>query len=171
MRTEPAHDHESPRPDPAAMSAEQLVVLLAHAIRKQRLKALEPFGLALHQARAFAIIGRESARGGQELRLTGLAHRLRIAPRSATEVVDALEQKGLVLRSPSPTDRRATVLSLTDAGHRILAALREKEAAGHPGADPTHDWESTPTGIFAGLDTGQLRTLTDLLRQVVRSLP
>ena len=40
---------------------------------------------------------------------------LRIAPRSATEVVDALEERGLVERRPDPADRRATLVALTDA--------------------------------------------------------
>ena len=52
------------------------------------------------------------------VRSSELAQLLRIAPRSATEVVDALEAKGLVQRSPDPTDRRATLVSLTATGRR-----------------------------------------------------
>ena len=37
------------------------------------------------------------------MRPSVLAERLRIAPRSATEVVDALEARGLVERGPDPT--------------------------------------------------------------------
>jgi DNA-binding MarR family transcriptional regulator len=53
------------------------------------------------------------------IRGSALAQRLHIAPRSATEVVDALEEKGLVRRSPDPTDRRATLVSLTEEGERL----------------------------------------------------
>jgi len=52
-----------------------------------------------------------------------LADRLRIAPRSATEVVDQLEAKDLVRREPDPTDRRATLVVATDAGAELFANL------------------------------------------------
>lgn len=54
-----------------------------------------------------------------------LSKHLRIAPRSATEVVDALAERGLVERSPDPADRRATVLDVTADGRRMGDALRE----------------------------------------------
>lgn len=38
-------------------------------------------------------------------------------------VVERLEAKGLVTRHRNPTDRRARVLALTDAGEALLAAL------------------------------------------------
>ncbi|WP_372697296.1 MarR family winged helix-turn-helix transcriptional regulator [Arthrobacter sp. JSM 101049] len=53
------------------------------------------------------------------LRLKALAGQLRIAPRSATEVVDQLEAKGLVERIPDPHDRRAVLVRLTDTGQQL----------------------------------------------------
>ena len=44
------------------------------------------------------------------MRPSVLAERLHIAARSATEVVDALEERGLVERGPDPDDRRATLV-------------------------------------------------------------
>ena len=44
--------------------------------------------------------------------------------RSATEVVDALESRGLVQRRPDPSDRRATLAELTGHGGEVLAAVR-----------------------------------------------
>lgn len=38
-------------------------------------------------------------------------------------VVDRLEQKGLIARRPSPRDKRAKVLSLTEQGQAVLAEL------------------------------------------------
>jgi DNA-binding MarR family transcriptional regulator len=60
------------------------------------------------------------------LRLKDLAERLRIAPRSATEVVDQLQDKGLVERRPDPVDRRATRIVLTEGGTRVRAQVREE---------------------------------------------
>lgn len=143
--------HEPEAEIPAdELSASQLVMTLAGRIRQARLAALEPFGLAPHQARAFTIIARHSRRG--ELRLSDLARRLGIAPRSATEVVDALEDKGLVERAPSPTDRRATVLSVTDHGRAVLDRMHTR-----PG--------SPDDSVFASLSTEELESLTSLLRR------
>ncbi len=61
--------------------------------------------------------------GQGDVRLKDLAGRLRIAPRSATEVVDQLEAKGLVRREPDPTDRRATLIVATSAGQKLFADI------------------------------------------------
>src|SRR5512146_2241206 len=58
------------------------------------------------------------------MRSSELAAHLHIAPRSATEVIDALEAKGLVQRSPDPTDRRATLVSLTSRGAELMDEVR-----------------------------------------------
>ena len=50
------------------------------------------------------------------VRLSDLAEALHIAPRSATEVADGLQQRGLVERTPDPGDRRAVILRLTAEG-------------------------------------------------------
>ncbi len=58
-----------------------------------------------------------------DMRLSDLSERLHIAPRSATEVVDALESRGLVNRRTDPGDRRATLVRLTEHGTDILDAI------------------------------------------------
>jgi DNA-binding MarR family transcriptional regulator len=45
----------------------------------------------------------------------GLATRLEVSARNITGLVDALEEAGYVERAPHPTDRRATLVSLTPA--------------------------------------------------------
>jgi DNA-binding MarR family transcriptional regulator len=58
------------------------------------------------------------------MRLSELSDHLRIAPRSATEVVDALEARGLVQRRPDPGDRRAILVEVTGPGASVLDAIR-----------------------------------------------
>jgi DNA-binding MarR family transcriptional regulator len=58
------------------------------------------------------------------MRLSELSEHLRIAPRSATEVADALESRGLAGRRPDPADRRATLIELTGQGASVLDAIR-----------------------------------------------
>jgi DNA-binding MarR family transcriptional regulator len=62
------------------------------------------------------------------MRLSELSDWLRIAPRSATEVVDALEKRGLAGRRPDPGDRRATLVEVTGDGGSVLDAIRGSEA-------------------------------------------
>jgi DNA-binding MarR family transcriptional regulator len=45
-----------------------------------------------------------------------LADELGLSPRNMTALVDSLESEGLVRRQPHPTDRRATVVELTELG-------------------------------------------------------
>jgi DNA-binding MarR family transcriptional regulator len=59
------------------------------------------------------------------LRPTDLASRLRISPRSVTEVVDGLVQAGLLERTPDPRDRRAVSLDLTAEGHAQVRAIQQ----------------------------------------------
>ena len=69
------------------------------------------------------------------MRPSVLAERLHIAARSATEVVDALEARGLVERGPDPDDRRATLVRPTEAARAELAEVDRvrREQAGDPG--------------------------------------
>jgi DNA-binding MarR family transcriptional regulator len=60
-----------------------------------------------------------------------LAVDLDVAARSITAKVDQAEQDGLVRRLPDPTDRRATLVELTDAGRAVLDAVA---SARHEGA-------------------------------------
>src|SRR4051794_24617061 len=58
-----------------------------------------------------------------------LARALRVSPRNITGLVDALEADGLATRGPHPTDRRALLVSLTEAGQRAATALAEDRQA------------------------------------------
>lgn len=128
---------------------------LARRIRRTRTEALAPYGLTPHQAGAFVAIARHQHRyPADELRLSGLARRLHIAPRSATEVVDALCERGLVQREPSATDRRATSLVLTPAGEALLADVRAASPA---------------TEVFAALTDAERTRLAALLQKILDS--
>lgn len=94
--------------------------LLRHASRE----SLAAWDIAPSHARALGVLIREG-----DQRLSDLSERLRIAPRSTTEVVDGLQERGLVERRADPADRRATIVSVTRAGHRVGAAVQADRAA------------------------------------------
>src|SRR4051794_39474520 len=87
---------------------------VARRLRHASRESLAEWDVAPSHARALGVLDRLGP-----LRLSDLAERLRIAPRSTTEVVDGLEERGLVQRRPDPDDRRATYVSLTAAGQQV----------------------------------------------------
>ncbi|MFC7545242.1 MarR family winged helix-turn-helix transcriptional regulator [Plantactinospora sp. GCM10030261] len=49
-----------------------------------------------------------------------LADLERVQPPTMTKIVAKLEERGLVRRSPHPTDGRQVILALTEAGHEVF---------------------------------------------------
>jgi DNA-binding MarR family transcriptional regulator len=97
---------------------------VARRLRHLNRDTLSPWGITPSQSRALAVLMRHD-----ELRLSELAEHLRIAARSATEVVDDLQERGLVERRPDPADRRATQVVLTAAGAETGRAIRTARQA------------------------------------------
>ncbi|TFV48929.1 MarR family transcriptional regulator [Blastococcus sp. TF02A-35] len=113
---------------------------VARTQRRRFRDLLGPWDLSPHQARALGVIC-----AGDGVRLSDLAGRLRIAPRSATEVADALQERGLIGRSPDPGDRRAVLLRATDEGRRVreeIDAARAADAEELYGRLPAEDRET-----------------------------
>jgi len=117
-------------------------------LRRLSREALEPLNVSPSHGRALSVLMRHGP-----TRPGALAERLRIAARSATEVVDDLERRGLVARAPDPADRRATLVSLTEAGE---AAGEEIRAAREAGAEH----------FFAELSATDRADLTRILRKL-----
>ncbi|MER7889752.1 MarR family transcriptional regulator [Micromonospora sp. NPDC094482] len=119
---------------------------VARRLRHRTRESLEPWDVTPSQARALGVLARHGV-----LRPSSLAEHLRIAARSATEVVDDLQARGLVERRPDPNDRRATLVALTAEGARTASAIRD---ARHAEADR----------FFADLDPVDREQLARILR-------
>lgn len=91
---------------------------VARQLRETSQEALAPWDITPAHYRALRMLRRHGA-----MRLSDLSDHLRIAARSATEVVDALEASNLARRQPDPGDRRATLVELTDHGAGVLEAI------------------------------------------------
>jgi DNA-binding MarR family transcriptional regulator len=92
---------------------------VSRRLRETSQETLAPWDISPSQFRALRVLNHHGA-----IRLSDLSGRLHIAPRSATEVVDALESRALVERRPDPSDRRATLAELTGHGTGVLRAIR-----------------------------------------------
>jgi DNA-binding MarR family transcriptional regulator len=62
--------------------------------------------------------------GGSRI-MSALSEDLGVTRRNVTALVDALQKEGLVRRSPHPTDRRATVIELTEEGKQKARSTHE----------------------------------------------
>ena len=136
---------DSPTDDGTAALGD-LLLRAARTLRRRFGAVLAPWELSPHQARALRVV---CARDG--VRLSELAEALRIAPRSATEVADGLQGRGLVERTADPADRRAVLLTPTAAGRQVQREVDDARAA-------------DAAGLFARLPPADRTELERILR-------
>ncbi|MFJ4790763.1 MarR family winged helix-turn-helix transcriptional regulator [Streptomyces sp. NPDC088794] len=73
--------------------------------------------LPMAQVELLQVLGEHSP-----ARVSELATRQRLAPSTVSGLIGQMITAGLVVREVDPADRRASVVTLTDAGHEQLAA-------------------------------------------------
>jgi len=83
-----------------------------------------------------------------------LAGRLEVEGPTLVRRLDQLEAEGLVARSDSPGDRRATRVALTDAGRSLFKKIRTSVA-------------ETETEVVGGLAAGEVETTLRVLRHLI----
>jgi DNA-binding MarR family transcriptional regulator len=115
------------------------VVRLTRHLRGRRVDAQ----VSLTQLSALATLARDGA-----MTPGNLAAREKVQPPSMTRVIASLVELGLVERAPHPTDGRQIIVTLSDAGHALIA-------------DETHAREAWMNERLSGLDEAQLKTLRD----------
>jgi DNA-binding MarR family transcriptional regulator len=86
-----------------------------------------------------------------------LATALKVSPRNVTGLVDALEAGSFVTRSPHPSDRRATLVTLTDRGRRTMSEMEQQR-------------RQIAAELVADLDPAQLQSLCRGLDSVAARL-
>lgn len=103
-----------------------------------RLIAAENIGVTPGEARALVHV----AHAGP-VRQTILAERMGLEAMTLSTYLDRLEERGLVLREPDPTDRRAKLVQTTPAAEAVLSMIRQVGVTvrheAEEGIDPA-DW-------------------------------
>ena len=87
----------------------------------RRLRKHELAGLTPTQLSALSTVERSGP-----VRLGDLAAAERIAPSTLTRLVSVLEERGYVRRYPVPGDARASLVTVTEAGHEALERIRRE---------------------------------------------
>lgn len=94
------------------------VLRLARRLRQMRDPAVD---LSANQLSAMGVL-----HASGDLLIGELAARELVQPPSMTRIVNGLEERGLVARTPDPTDRRLCRVGLTEAGRQVLLANRKR---------------------------------------------
>ena len=81
-------------------------------------ESVAPHGLTTLQFTTLSVLSRH----GAPLSTSQLARRAFMTPQSMSEVIHALERKGLIKRNPHPNHRRTLPATLTAKGRRVLTA-------------------------------------------------
>ena len=122
-----------------------LLARLGFEMKARALQMAEEQGFELYDYSLLAIL-EESARETQAT----IADALSLDPSRLVAVLDTLEQRGLISRQRDPLDRRRHVVSITPAGKREHAKLREH-------------FRRLDDEFMAPLDAAERKTLHELL--------
>ncbi|MGI3781873.1 MAG: MarR family winged helix-turn-helix transcriptional regulator [Janthinobacterium lividum] len=96
------------------------VMRLARRLRQVRADGLE---LTASQLSAMGALAR-----ADDQPIGALAAAEKVAAPSMTRVVNALQERGLVARTPDPSDRRQSLVSLTPSGRDLLLLNRRRRS-------------------------------------------
>jgi DNA-binding MarR family transcriptional regulator len=122
-----------------------VIARLERAVRAAINERVRPYGLTTLQYTTLSVLGR---RGG--LSNAQLARRSYMTPQSMSEVIEALEGKGLIKRDQHPNHRRVYPAQLTATGIKVLEAC--DEAVGNMEEDMLHELDADEReALYGGL--------------------
>ena len=136
----------------AAMQAVTNVMRVQQILQAGVDDSLKPHGLTFARYEALVLLS-FSQRGSLPMRMMG--ERLQLHPTSITNIVDRLEIDGLARRLPHPSDRRTTLVQLTEVGRERLQVATEAVTAANFG--------------LVGLDDAELDALSRVLTKLRRA--
>jgi DNA-binding MarR family transcriptional regulator len=129
-----------------------VVARLERATRRRINDRVSEHGLTVLQYTTLSVLGRRG-----ELSNAQLARRAYMSPQAMSEVIEALEGKGLITRNQHPNHRRVYPATLTTKGKKVLAACEAQI-------------DELESDMLAGLSAADRRRLRDGLITAVRNL-
>ena len=139
------------------VTAEQLAISLRESITRLNRR--------LRQARAVGDLTFSQLSALTSLQLAGaltpreLADVERVQPPTMTKIVGKLEDRGLVVRTPHPTDRRQVILAATEQGRAVYAQFEKAR----------NEWLALQLAELTPEERDTLERAAQILRQVARN--
>ncbi len=152
-RVAPDFDERYPGASGLATEAAMNLVLTADQVVKHVSELLRPFDLSP----AGGLVLSALADSDSPLSPNKIAERLIISRASVTGLLDSLERRGYVQRTPHGSDRRMLLIELTDAGRKVAGDFRPI----------VHRREK---GWLGSLSEREQRQLVDLLHRIQATL-
>lgn len=97
-------------------SLSRIIHFLAWDIQNLAQRMLKPYDVTLEQFHLLKVISKKNT----NLTQTEICQKTSKSAGNITRIIDRLESKSLVIRRPSPNDRRAIVVALTKEGQSVL---------------------------------------------------
>ena len=108
--------------DPTPIPSKHGIIRLINRVRVELIDALDlelsQFDISAPQLIVLASVANKEADSASTL-----CKSISYDPGAMTRMIDRLEQKGLIRRTPNPDDRRATNLELTTAGRALYPQM------------------------------------------------
>jgi DNA-binding MarR family transcriptional regulator len=128
------------------------------ALKRSLAQVVEPFGITPQQYNVMRIL---RGAGPDGLPTLTIGERMIEQTPGVTRLVDRLETKGLVARTPCPTDRRRVFCRITAAGLQVLSELDE----------PVDRWDSRAMSTLGPSELDALITLLERIRSAQSAAP
>jgi len=123
----------------------------ADAIKRSLAQVIEPHGITPQQYNVLRIL---RGAGPDGLPTLTIGERMIEQTPGVTRLVDRLERKGLVARTPCPKDRRRVFCRITPKGLDLLEKLDE----------PVNRWDAHAVSVLPPVELDSLITLLDRVR-------
>jgi DNA-binding MarR family transcriptional regulator len=144
------------QPTAGRPTAEQLARTLREAITRlnRRVRQARPVGdLTFSQLSVLTSLQLAGALTPREL-----ADTERVQPPTMTKIVGKLEERGLVARTPHPTDRRQVILAATEQGRAVYAQFERAR----------NEWLAVQLAELDPAERDTLSRAAEILQQVAR---
>jgi DNA-binding MarR family transcriptional regulator len=146
---------ERPDLDVAATGILGRIWRLAVLVEKEMDKVFKPHGLTSADFIVLAALRRSGT--PYQLAPKALSRAMMVTSGGTTKRLDRLESRGLIRRDPDPTDRRGTLVTLTDQGLATIDTIESEHVANEQ-------------QLVAALSPRQRDTLASLLRDLALTL-
>ena len=137
----------------------------AEALAKMLREAIQRLSRRVRQARPVGDLTTSQLSALTSLQLAGaltpreLADMERVQPPTMTKIVGKLEERGLVVRTPHPTDGRQVILSATEKGREMYAQFENAR----------NEWLASQLEALTPDERDTLARAAQILQQVARA--
>lgn len=128
------------------------IINMQSKIQKRIGAALSAHGIGLSE---YLVLNQLYIAPNQKMRRSDLAEQVGLSPSGVTRLLNPMDKIGLIEKEDNPRDARVSLVTLSDAGRKII---EEAEIS----------FEYASSALFESLDKKRLSALSELLKAVTK---